>query len=165
VAHPDLVGVATEVFNEHMPAPNQLGVARAEVTAGRDDLLRIHEGTRTEEGMRNNIRVGVQYTEAWLRGNGAVPLYNLMEDAATAEISRTQVWQWVKYGAQLEDGRQVTRELFEQLLDDEMAKLRTALGEAYDKGRFAEAIGIFKQLIVADRLEPFLTLPAYRLIA
>jgi malate synthase len=165
VAHPDLVGVATEVFNQHMPQPNQLDKARDEVAAGQADLLRVHEGTRTEDGLRANIRVGVQYVEAWLRGNGAVPLYNLMEDAATAEISRTQVWQLLKYGAKLEDGRQVTRALFEQLLDDEMARLKAALGDAYEQGRFPEAIGIFKQLVVADRLEPFLTLPAYKLIA
>jgi malate synthase len=165
VAHPDLVATATEVFNQHMPAPNQLDKLREEVTAGQADLLRVHDGTRTEEGLRVNIRVCVQYTEAWLRGNGAVPLYNLMEDAATAEISRTQVWQLLKFGAKLEDGRQVTRELFETLLDDEMAKLKTTLGEAYDKGRFPEAIKIFRDLVLADRLEPFLTLPAYKLIA
>jgi malate synthase len=165
VAHPDLVGVATEIFNQHMPAPNQLGNLREEVHVGQADLLRVHEGTTTEEGLRTNIRVGVQYIEAWLRGNGAVPLYNLMEDAATAEISRTQVWQLIKYGAKLEDGRTVTRELFDHLFTDEMAKLRTSLGEvAFTKGRFDEATALFKDLATSDRLEPFLTLPAYRLI-
>ncbi len=92
--------VAAEVFNEHMPQPNQLDKMRDEVDVGQAELLEVHEGTRTEEGLRTNIRVGVQYIEAWLRGNGAVPLYNLMEDAATAEISRTQVWQWIKYRRQ-----------------------------------------------------------------
>jgi malate synthase len=130
------------------------------------DLLAIHDGTKSEEGLRNNIRVGVQYIEAWLRGNGAVPLYNLMEDAATAEISRTQVWQWIKYGAALEDGRTVTLALFEELLKDEMDKLRTALGAAaFDDGRFAEAIDLFRRLSTSEKLEPFLTLPAYKLIA
>ena len=107
----------------------------------------------------------MQYIEAWLRGNGAVPLYNLMEDAATAEISRTQIWQWLHYGATLEDGRHVTAELVEECLADEMATLKTALGDAYINGRFEEAIGLFKQLVLSDKLEAFLTLSAYKLIA
>jgi malate synthase len=116
--------------------------------------------------MRSNIRVGVQYIEAWLRGNGAVPLYNLMEDAATAEISRTQVWQLIKYGAALEDGTVVTRDLFQTLLEDEMTKLREALGaETFDNGRFDEAIALFRDLSTSEKLEPFLTVPAYKLIA
>ncbi len=112
-----------------------------------------------------NIRVAVQYTEAWLRGNGAVPLYNLMEDAATAEISRTQDWQWLKYGATLSDGRKVTDELVEAALADEMNKLKATLGDAYDQGRFDEAVALFRQLVLNDKLEPFLTLPAYQYIA
>jgi malate synthase len=166
VAHPDLVGVAKEVFDANMPQPNQLDRLRADVTIGQMDLLAVHDGTKSEEGLRNNIRVGVQYIEAWLRGNGAVPLYNLMEDAATAEISRTQVWQWIKYGAALEDGRTVTLALFEDLLKDEMDKLRGVLGAAaFDGGRFAEAIDLFRRLSTSERLEPFLTVPAYKLIA
>ncbi len=166
VAHPDLVATAKEVFDEKMPEANQLGRLRPEVNVGQMDLLAVHEGTRTEEGMRNNIRVGVQYIEAWLRGNGAVPLYNLMEDAATAEISRTQVWQWIKYGAKLDDGRIVTLTLFEELLKDEMEKLRAALGaETFDAGRFKEAIALFRELSTSEKLKPFLTLPAYELIA
>lgn len=165
VAHPDLVPAALEIFNEHMPQPNQLGRMREDVKAGQKELLEVHEGGRTEEGLRANIRVGVQYIEAWLRGLGAVPLYNMMEDAATAEISRTQVWQWVKYGAKLSDGRTVTRELFDRLLEDEMVKVRQEVGvQVYDNGRFPEAIGLFKKLSTAGRLEPFLTLPAYRMI-
>ncbi|MBC8049183.1 MAG: malate synthase A, partial [Chitinophagales bacterium] len=165
VAHPDLVPVALEIFNAHMPQPNQLAKARDDVSVGQRELLEVHEGARTEEGMRINIRVGVQYIEAWLRGVGAVPLYNLMEDAATAEISRTQVWQWVKYGATLTDGRVVTRALFEALLQDEMNKLHASLGcNTFHGGRFDEAIAIFHELIVADKLEAFLTLPAYRRI-
>ena len=165
VAHPDLVPTALEVFNQHMPQKNQLDKLREDVAVGEKELLQPHEGTRSEEGLRVNIRVGVQYIEAWLRGNGAVPLYNLMEDAATAEISRTQIWQWLRYGATLADGRRVTAELVETALADEMAKLKTALGDAYTKGRFDEAIALFKQLVLSDKLEAFLTLPAYKLIA
>ena len=164
VAHPDLVPTALEVFNQHMPQKNQLDRLREDVKVGQKDLLQPHEGTRSEEGLRVNIRVGVQYIEGWLRGNGAVPLYNLMEDAATAEISRTQNWQWLHYGATLSDGRRVTAELAEACLADEMAKLRTSLGDAYSKGRFEEAVGLFRQLVLSDRLEAFLTLPAYKLI-
>jgi malate synthase len=165
VAHPDLVPVALAVFNERMPQPNQLRQMREDVTVGQRELLQVHEGTRTEGGLRVNIRVAVQYIEAWLRGLGAVPLYNLMEDAATAEISRTQLWQWLHYGATLDDGRVVTRALFEETLNDEMDKLHASLGCAtFHGGRFEEAIGIFHQLVVADTLETFLTLPAYRRI-
>ncbi|MDZ4792018.1 MAG: malate synthase A [Hyphomicrobiales bacterium] len=165
VAHPDLVPVALEIFNAQMPQPNQLRQPRDDVNASQRELLEVHHGARTEEGMRVNIRVGVQYIEAWLRGMGAVPLYNLMEDAATAEISRTQVWQWVKYGARLTDGRVVTRALFEELLQDEMNKLHASLGcSTFHGGRFDEAIAIFHELIMADKLESFLTLPAYRRI-
>src|SRR5690606_17187797 len=163
VAHPDLVPVATEVFDRYMPGPNQLERTREEVEAGQADLLRVHDGTRTEEGLRQNIRVGVQYIEAWLRGRGAVPLYNLMEDAATAEISRAQIWQWIRQGAKLDDGRVVDEALFRDLLDQEMAALKTALpGGAFETGRFAEAIAIFTEMSLSDRFEEFLTLPAYR---
>jgi malate synthase len=166
VAHPDLIGVAQEVFDAHMPQPNQLHVLRDDVQVGQRELLEVHQGTRTEAGLRMNIRVGVQYIEAWLRGNGAVPLYNLMEDAATAEISRAQVWQWRRFGVTLEDGEAVTPELVEHLIADEMAKLRETLGEdTFTSGRFAEAIRLFRDLVMAETLEEFLTLPAYRLIA
>lgn len=166
VAHPDLVPVAMEVFDRLMPAANQRDVARDDVSVARDDLLEVHQGTRTENGLRENIRVGVQYIEAWLRGRGAVPLYNLMEDAATAEISRAQVWQWIYLGATLDDGRTVTADLFKALLDDEMANLRSVLGpDVYDAGRFPEAITLFADMTLADNFEEFLTLPAYRLIA
>ncbi|MFN3521657.1 MAG: malate synthase A [Phenylobacterium sp.] len=163
VAHPDLVPVAMEVFDRVMPTPNQLGKLREDVTVTREDLLKVHEGERTEHGLRENIRVGVQYIEAWLRGRGAVPLYNLMEDAATAEISRAQIWQWIRHGAKLNDGRAVTPELFKSLLDEEMAALRQTLpGGAFETGRFAEAIQIFTDMSLSDGFEEFLTLPAYR---
>jgi malate synthase len=166
VAHPDLVATAKEVFDDKMPGHNQLDKLRPDVHVGQKDLLAVHDGTRTEEGLRTNIRVGIQYIEAWLRGNGAVPLYNLMEDAATAEISRTQVWQWIKYGAKLENGVVVTPDMVSKLIDDEMAKLRDALGaETYESGRFPEAIALFRQLSTSAELKPFLTLPAYKLIA
>ncbi|MFG1426172.1 malate synthase A [Roseixanthobacter glucoisosaccharinicivorans] len=166
VAHPDLVKVAQEVFDRLMPTPNQLQRMRQDVSVARDDLLVMHQGARTEAGLRENIRVGVQYIEAWLRGRGAVPLYNLMEDAATAEISRAQIWQWIYLGATLEDGRTVTGDLFTALLDDEMAKLRETLGpDVYDKGRFPEAIKLFSDMTLAPQFEEFLTLPAYKLIA
>jgi malate synthase len=165
VAHPDLVPVAMEVFDRYMPSPNQLDRKREDVNAGQKDLLQIHEGTRTEEGLRQNIRVGVQYIEAWLRGRGAVPLYNLMEDAATAEISRSQIWQQMHFGATLDDGQKVTRELFDRLLDEEMERVRGEIGpDNYAAGRFPEAIEIFRSLSTADTLSPFLTLPAYRMI-
>ncbi|HEY1941747.1 MAG TPA: malate synthase A [Roseiarcus sp.] len=165
VAHPDLVPVAREVFDRLMPGPNQLSVMRDDVTVTREDMLRVHEGSRTEAGLRENIRVGVQYLEAWLRGRGAVPLYNLMEDAATAEISRAQIWQWLRHKAKLADGREVTPDLFRATLADEMAKVRNALGASvFDKGRFGEAIDLFGAMSLSETFEEFLTLPAYRLI-
>jgi malate synthase len=164
VAHPDLVPTALEVFNQYMPQKNQLDKLREDVKVGQKELLQPHDGTRTEEGLRVNIRVAVQYIEAWLRGNGAVPLYNLMEDAATAEISRTQDWQWLRYGATLDDGRPVTAALVEACLADEIAKLKASLGDTYTGGRFDEATALFKQLVLTGELEPFLTLPAYKLI-
>jgi malate synthase len=162
VAHPDLVPIAMEVFDRVMPQPNQLTKLREEVTVTRAELLKVHDGERTEHGLRENIRVGVQYIEAWLRGRGAVPLYNLMEDAATAEISRTQIWQWVQQKATLSDGRVVTPELIKALLDEEMAGLKTVLpAGAFETGRFAEAIAIFSTMSLAKDCEEFLTLPAY----
>jgi malate synthase len=164
VAHPDLVPIAMEVFDRLMPGPNQLGKLREDVQISREQMLKVHDGERTEQGLRENIRVGVQYIEAWLRGRGAVPLYNLMEDAATAEISRTQIWQWVAQGASLADGREVTPELFKALLDEEMAALKVALGAAYESGRFAEAIKLFSDMSLAADCAEFLTLPAYEVL-
>ncbi len=156
VAHPDLVPVAREVFDREMPGENQLDRLREDVKATRDDLLKVHEGPRTETGLRENIRVGVQYIEAWLGGRGAVPLYNLMEDAATAEISRTQIWQWLQHGAELDDGRRVTRELFRELFADELAGLQ---GRGLE--RLDEAAALFEEMTLADECVEFLTLPAY----
>ncbi len=164
VAHPDLVPVAMEVFDRLMPRANQLARLREEVEVSRADMLAVHPGERTEAGLREIIRVGVQYIEAWLRGRGAVPLYNLMEDAATAEICRAQVWQWIARGATLADGRTVTADLFTAVLDEEMAALKTVLGAAYENGRFAEAIRLFSDMSLAAEFEEFLTLPAYEVL-
>jgi malate synthase len=166
VAHPDLVPVAMEVFDRLMPGPNQLDRMREDVTADQQALIEVHDGTRTEAGLRDNIRVGVQYIEAWLRGRGAVPLYNLMEDAATAEISRTQIWQQLHFQATLADGQKATPALFEKCLGEEMERVKGEIGaEAYANGRFAEAVELFRSLTTAPQLEAFLTVPAYRLIA
>jgi malate synthase len=126
-----------------------------------EDLLRVPTGTRTEAGLRHTVRVGVQYLEAWLRGLGCVPLYGLMEDAATAEIARTQVWQWIHHAATLEDGRRVTPRLFREVLEDEISGLGVA---GLVEGRLAEARALFEALSVAPMLHDFLTLPAYDLL-
>ncbi|MGQ0485216.1 MAG: malate synthase A [Hyphomicrobiales bacterium] len=163
VAHPDLVPVAKKVFDEFMPTPNQLYVNRDDVEVGRKELLEVHAGSRTEAGFRENIRVGVQYIEAWLGGRGAVPIYNLMEDAATAEIARAQIWQWLNFGARLEGGHKVTRAFFAKCLAEEMQRVKQEVGgEAFKAGRFKEAIVLFKALAAAKSFEPFLTIPAYR---
>jgi malate synthase len=165
VAHPDLVPVAREVFDRLMPQANQLTRMREDVNIAQADLLEVHQGTKTEGGVRENIRVGVQYIEAWLRGKGAVPLYNLMEDAATAEISRAQVWQWIHYGITLEGGTVATPELLNRLITEEMERVRKEVGpEAYDGGRFREAIQLFRELSLAADFEDFLTVPAMGLL-
>jgi malate synthase len=165
VAHPGLVPVAREVFDALMPGPNQLDKKRDDVHVTAAELTALPTGTRTEGGLRQNVNVGVQYLEAWLRGVGCVPLYNLMEDAATAEISRIQVWQWVRHGASLDDGRTVTPALFRAVLAEEMDKIRALVGEArFTAGRFAEARALFEQLSLGEEFAEFLTLPAYGLL-
>jgi malate synthase len=165
VAHPDLVPVAKQVFDRLMPKPNQLAKLREDVNVTRDTLLEIHEGTKTEAGFRENIRVGVQYIEAWLRGRGAVPIYNLMEDAATAEICRAQIWQWLTYGAALENGVKIDDDFFARALEEEMERVKREVGaRAYASGRFPEAIELFRKLSLAEKFEEFLTIPAYQLI-
>jgi len=165
VAHPGLVGIAKDVFDSAMPQANQVDKAREDVEISAADLLAVPEGAITEAGLRQNINVGILYTEAWLRGVGCVPLYNLMEDAATAEISRTQVWQWVHHGAKLDDGRPIDTAMFKSVIDEEMAKIKDAVGDArFDGGQFAAAAQLFDDLIAADTLEDFLTVPAYEKI-
>ena len=166
VAHPGLVPVAMEVFDRMMPNPNQLARQRQDVHVTAADLLKVPEGTITEGGVRNNISVGIQYTEAWLRGNGCVPLYNLMEDAATAEISRSQLWQWRKHGASITDGPQIDDDLLRGFQDEELEKIREEVGEdAWNAGKYEEAAELFWEMTVSDEFQEFLTLPAYERIS
>ncbi len=164
VAHPGLVEIAREEFDAVLGEnPNQIHSHRDEPQASPEQLLELPKGTITEEGLRTNIRVGIQYLEAWLGGLGCVPLYNLMEDAATAEISRTQVWQWVHHPlAVLEDGRRIDLELVRGLITEELERIRSERGQArFENGHFAEAVRLFDDLVSADNLEEFLTLKAY----
>jgi malate synthase len=153
VAHPGLVPLAKEVFDTYMKTPNQIGRRRDDAHVKAKDLLSVTEGPITEEGLRWNIDVGLQYLESWLRGSGCVPIYNLMEDAATAEICRSQVWQWVKHGARLSDGRPVTEEMVRQIIADQKNKL--------EGGRIAEAADIFQRMMTSADFAEFLTLEAY----
>jgi malate synthase len=150
VAHPGLVPIAKEVFDAGMPDANQISRTRDDVHVTAKDLLAVPEGDITEAGLKWNIDVGVQYLEAWLRGSGCVPIYNLMEDAATAEICRAQVWQWVKHGAKLHDGRTITAEMVRQAIDDQE--------------RPGKASDIFKQMMTSAEFPEFLTLAAYESI-
>ena len=162
VAHPGLVPIAKEAFDRLMPGPHQIHRTREDVSVSAKDLLTVPQGTITERGLRHNLNVGVLYLEAWLRGTGCVPIYNLMEDAATAEISRAQVWQWRRHGVQLEDGPVIDAALIRALLDQEMAKIRDAVGEErFRSGKFEEAAALFCDLVLADDFTEFLTLPAY----
>ncbi|MFA6243141.1 MAG: malate synthase A [Candidatus Hydrogenedentales bacterium] len=163
VAHPGLVQIALDEFDAAMPAPNQIHKRREDVNVGQADLLQMPEGQISEAGLRTNISVGIQYMEAWLRGSGCVPLYNLMEDAATAEISRAQVWQWVHNAkGVLADGRKVTLDLFRATQQEEMQKIRAEVGDKrFDSGKYELAARLFDEIIANDDLEEFLTLRAY----
>jgi malate synthase len=165
VAHPDLVPVAMEVFDQALgDRPNQIDRRRDEVKITATDLLdtRIEGGTVTEQGVRANVRVGILYIESWLRGVGAAALFNLMEDAATAEISRSQIWQWVAHGVRLEGGDRVTRDLVEQIKEQELASIREWMGtDAFEAGRFKEASEIFGRVALSETFSDFLTVPAY----
>jgi len=165
VAHPGLVQIAMDEFNKYMPTPNQIFNKREDVHVTAADLLEVPKGTITLGGLKNNIDVGIQYLEAWLRGNGCVPIHNLMEDAATAEISRTQVWQWVHHeDAKLDDGTKVTALLVQNLIDEQKAAYKTALGDKYANSKFDLAIDLFTKMSLEDKLEEFLTLEAYNFI-
>ncbi len=164
VAHPGLVPLAKEIFDTHMKGPNQIDFQRPDVHVSAADLIAVPTGTRTEAGLRQNVDVGVRYLEAWLRGSGCVPIHNLMEDAATAEISRTQVWQWLHHAATLDDGRTVTPELFRCVLNDELRKAKDELGDRYAESRFDDAARLFEQLSASPAFVEFLTLPAYDLL-
>ncbi len=164
VAHPDLVEVAREPFARLLgDRPHQLERQRPEVTVDARALLdvRVPGGTVTEAGLRNNVSVALQYLGAWLDGNGAVAIFNLMEDAATAEISRSQVWQWVRHGVRLAEGGLVTRELVERIVAEELAGIRAAVGDdAYARGHYGAARELFEAVALGEPFVEFLTLPA-----
>jgi malate synthase len=153
VAHPGLVPVAKEIFDAHVKEANQIGLRRDEVHITAKDLLSVPKGEITEEGLRWNIDVGLQYLESWLRGSGCVPIYNLMEDAATAEISRAQVWQWVRHQATLSDGRRVTQELVRQVIAEQKGRLKGS--------RMTEAAAIYEHMMTSRDFAEFLTMVAY----
>lgn len=162
VAHPGLVPTAKEVSDAHMKTPSQIHMRCEDVRATAADLLNA-EGKITEQGMRLNIDVGIQYLQSWLRGSGCVPIYNLMEDAATAEISPTQVWQWRKYGAKLTDGRKVTSAFVGEVVASQMQHIRSVVDAAhFDRSRFRQAVARFRTMIVSNDLKGFLTLEAYQ---
>jgi malate synthase len=160
VAHPGLVPVALEVFNRVMPQANQIGKQLPDYHATAEDLLQVPEGTITEAGVRQNVAVGLGYVEAWLRGIGCVPLFNLMEDAATAEISRAQLWQWVHHHAVMDDGLPVTVNMVDEVIADELERAKEAVdSERY--GAYTKAAALMRELIRAPRFMDFLTVPAY----
>lgn len=166
VAHPGLVPVALEQFNKYMPDPNQIHKKREDVRVSAKDLIAVPTGNITEQGLKTNIDVGIQYIEAWLNGNGCVPIYHLMEDAATAEICRTQVWQWLHHPeAKLEDDRNIDTELYRSLLPGVLDKIKGQVGEErYQAGKYDEAAKLFDELVTQDTFEEFLTLQAYQRI-
>ena len=165
VAHPALVPVAREVFDARMPGPNQIARRRDDVQVNAVDLLTMPAGHITEGGLRLNVAVAVRYLESWLRGQGAVPIFNLMEDAATAEISRSQIWQWIRHRAPLDDGRTMSADLYRTIRREEMDGLRREVGDTRWGGtRFEEAALILDRLVTAERFTEFLTLPAYEVL-
>jgi malate synthase len=165
VAHPGLVAVAMNVFNENMITKNQIHVRRNDVNVGVKDLVEMPKGTITEDGVRKNINVGILYIESWLRGNGAAAIYNLMEDAATAEISRTQVWHWLHTNIKLEDGRFFGTEMYQKLKKEELIKIKELVGERnFTNGKFELAIQLFDELVLSKEYKEFLTLSAYQYI-
>jgi malate synthase len=162
VAHPGLAPVAKEVFDADMKGPNQISVARDEVRVAAGDLLAVPEGEITQNGLEVNIDVGIQYLEAWIGGNGCVPIYNLMEDAATAEISRTQVWQWAHHGACLSGGGIVDAALVQSTIPQQLEKIRGLVGPArFDGGNYERAAGLFERMSLSGDFPEFLTIPAY----
>jgi malate synthase len=167
VAHPGLVRIAKEEFDKAMPAPNQIDKLREDVRVTAADLLKLPKGTITENGLRTNVDVGIQYMANWLSGLGCVPIYNLMEDAATAEISRTQVWQWVHHPQGiLTDGRKVTLGLFREVMREELQKIRQVVGEKrFADDNYEKAARLFDGIISKGELEEFLTLKAYEHLA
>jgi len=165
VAHPGLVPIAREVFDQYLKEPNQISNKREDVKRTAQDLITIPKGEITEKGLRTNIDVGVRYLESWLRGVGCVPIYNLMEDAATAEISRSQIWQWIRHGAKMSDGRPVTVDLVKELLIEELTKIRDSIGaKVYDAGLFEKASLLFEKVATQLDFPEFLTSAAYEFL-
>jgi malate synthase len=168
VAHPDLVEVATEEFDKVLGSrSNQIERRRDDVQVSAADLLDVRStpGQITETGLRNDVNVGFQYISFWLGGRGAAAINNMMEDAATAEICRTQLWQWIRHGAKLDDGRTVTRDLVRQTLDEETERIHAEVGdEVWEKGRPRETREVFERVTLADDFPEFLTLIAYELL-
>ncbi|MFO1161415.1 MAG: malate synthase A [Reyranellaceae bacterium] len=165
VAHPGLVALARAEFDAIMKGPNQIARKRQDVHVSAADLIAVPEGTKTEAGLRQNVAVGIGYIEAWLRGVGCVPLFNLMEDAATAEISRAQVWQWLRHGQALADGRVISGDLVRTIVREENERVRMEIGEeAYAQARYEDAAQLMLDLVENETFEEFLTLPAYERI-
>ena len=165
IAHPALVPVVREIFDRHMPGANQIHVWKRRCRVGAGELLSIPQGTRTAAALRLNVRVGIRYLAAWIGGTGCVALDNAMEDAATAEVSRAQVWQWIRHGATLDDGTRVTRGLVQRLIDQEIERVRTEVGDVQHRaGWYGIARDLFENLCFADQCPEFLTLAAYDLL-
>jgi len=167
VAHPGLVQIALDAFDSVMPQPNQIERKRKDVTITADDLLKFEpENPITANGLRTNINIGIQYLGSWLAGSGCVPIFNLMEDAATAEISRSQIWQWINSPkGVLEDGRKVDIELFRKILAEELPNVRKIVGEeAFNSGTYEKAAKLFDEITTTKGFVEFLTLPAYNML-
>ena len=165
IAHPALAAIARQAFDAVMHGENQLDVPRNDVHVGAAQLLRAPQGRVTQAGIRRNIRVGVQYLEAWLGGNGCVPLYHLMEDAATAEICRAQLWQWLRHGTRTAEGRTFTPEYFHELLGEELEHIHREIGAARTlSGVFPTATRLFAGMVTDEAFDDFMTLPAYELL-
>ena len=165
VAHPGLVPVAKEVFDRHMPGPNQISRKREDVCVTANDLITPPKGNITAEGLRWNIDVGIQYLESWLRGNGCVPIYNLMEDAATAEICRAQVWQWIEFGACFDDGRRITDKLVQEMIGEQVSHMVDRIGyEKFTSGWYPVAVNLLESLMTGVEFPDFLTTGAYDFI-
>ena len=165
IAHPGLAPIALDAFDAVMPNDNQINAPLVDPKIMQEDLLKVPMGTITEQGFRDNIKVGVQYVEAWLNGNGCVPLYHLMEDAATAEISRSQLWQWIKNEVSMENGNKITKEYFDRILQEELEAIKSEIGnDRFTNGKFDLASTLFKNMILKDDFDEFLTLPAYKYI-
>ena len=163
VAHPGLAPIAMDAFNNVMSGANQINKELNQCNISQADLLKVPSGDITEEGVCENIRVGVQYLEAWLNGNGCVPLYNLMEDAATAEISRSQLWQWLKHNMVMTNGSLITKDFYKKIMIQELNTIKDMYGEDnYNNRKFGMASEMFMEMITGEVLDEFLTLPAYR---